>query len=163
MSTTDKEALFRALVDRQRDLIWHVCRDYCAVLSDSWQIEDAFQEVLCAIWRDLEKFEGRSAEGTWVYRVATNTMRDLLRPMRNRAVPDAPATLDTPDTDNSNYRHLLQLIALLPQPDLQIVRAHLDGYSNREIAAITGLSATAVAMRLSRAKRRLRHQYEHSL
>lgn len=70
------------MVMRQQDLIWHVCSDYS--LSAAYEVEDGVQEVLCALWRYFDKFEGRSSERTWVYKVATNAMLMLYRKAGNR-------------------------------------------------------------------------------
>lgn len=48
MTEKEREVLFRGLLDRQRDMIWHVCESYS--LSAAWETEDAFQEVLCVLW-----------------------------------------------------------------------------------------------------------------
>jgi len=78
----NREEAFNAMVMRQQDLIWHVCSDYS--LSAAYEVEDGVQEVLCALWRYFDKFEGRSSERTWVYKVATNAMLMLYRKAGNR-------------------------------------------------------------------------------
>ena len=143
----DRNKKFDALVKRHRDLIWHVCADYS--LSAAWEVQDAVQEVLCVLWRDFETFSGRSSERTWVYRVASNTMISLKRRQNN--VPQAVLEEMADDLrveDDENYRFLLQAIENLDDVDGQIVRAHLDGFQNQEIAAITGLSLATIGRRL---------------
>ena len=76
-SEKDRIALFNALVLRHKTMIWHICSDYG--LGKAWNIEDCIQEVMVNLWRDFDKFEGRSSEKTWVWRVATNTMLMLKR------------------------------------------------------------------------------------
>lgn len=148
---------FMEMVERQRDLIWHVCSDYS--LSAAWTVEDAFQEVLVTLWRDWRRYEGRSLERTWVYRVATNVMLGLKRKMGNRPQPEEPL-VDEAVEDDSNYQYLMQLIDTLPVVDATIVKAHLDGFSYAETAKVVNLSVTAVAMRLSRARHKLKERYE---
>ena len=55
----NREATFNAMVERHRDMIWHVCSDYS--LSAAYEVEDGVQEVLCALWRCFDSFEGRSS------------------------------------------------------------------------------------------------------
>lgn len=155
----DRNKKFDALVKRHRDLIWHVCADYS--LSAAWEVQDAVQEVLCVLWRDFETFSGRSSERTWVYRVASNTMISLKRRQNNvpQAVLEEVADGLRAEEDE-NYRFLLQAIENLDDVDGQIVRAHLDGFQNQEIAAITGLSLATIGRRLSAARERLREEYE---
>lgn len=73
----DRIENFNALVLRHKAMIWHICSDYS--LGRAWNIEDCIQEVMVSLWRDFDKFEGRSSEKTWVWRVATNTMLMLKR------------------------------------------------------------------------------------
>ena len=51
------------------------------------------------------------------------------------------------------------MIEAVPEPDRTIIKAHAQGYGYAEIAKITGLSVAAVSMRLTRALRKLRKQY----
>lgn len=155
----NRENDFDALVSRHRDMIWHICSDYS--LSNAWQVEDAVQEVLCVLWRDFDQFSHLSSERTWIYRVASNTMISLKRRMNNQPQTPLDTTLhDSHTTPDENYNHLLQLIDNLAPQDRQIVRAHLDGFQNQEIAAITGLSLSTIGRRLAVAKTLLRNQYE---
>ena len=155
---SDREQRYISLIHRHRDLIWHVCQDYS--LSAAWTAEDAFQEVLCQLWRCLDQYQGRSAERTWVYRIATTTLLEIKRKRSNQ--PTADATTTEPGIAHPQEMYDLErLIETLGEPDATIVRASLDGFDYREIAAITGLTRGAVAMRLSRAKDKLRKILNH--
>jgi RNA polymerase sigma-70 factor (ECF subfamily) len=48
---------------------------------------DATQDALLAAVRALDRFDGRSAVATWLYRIATNTCIDELRRRRRRPAP----------------------------------------------------------------------------
>jgi RNA polymerase sigma-70 factor (ECF subfamily) len=74
-----------------------VCRRIAGPTRDS---DDACQEALIKIVRNLGTFDGRSAFGTWAYRIATNAALDELRKRRRRplvAVDDdtSPEPVDT--------------------------------------------------------------------
>ena len=154
-------ASFEDMVGRNRSLIWHVCSDYS--LGMSWNREDCVQEVLCRLWQDYGQLREPSKERAWVYRVATRTMLMLKRSRQNQLQP-VLQRLDTvqpeSDRDEENYRCLLQLIDSLPESQAVIIRAHLDGFSNKEIASMTGGTATGVAMRISRIRKRLKQLYD---
>lgn len=157
-----REQSFLGMVMRNKELIWNICRSYG--FSAAWEVEDAYQEVLCMLWRDMDQFKGRSAERTWVYRVAKNTLLMLKRKDSNLPQPDngplAPFYSDTvPDTEN--YNLLMELVNHLPDMDRDVVHAHIEGFSYKEISDIFGLTVPAVAMRLARSKARLRRQYNH--
>lgn len=71
------DRLLRAHYDR----IYGVCR---RITGNDADAADAAQEALLAIVRGLGRFDGRSAFGTWVYRIATNASLDELRRRRRR-------------------------------------------------------------------------------
>ena len=153
---------FNALVLRHKAMIWHICSDYS--LGRAWNTEDCMQEVMVNLWRDFDKFEGRSAEKTWVWRVATNTMlmlrrKDVRSPQTETMDPTNEGLAGAALQDD-NYQQLLQLIDALPEENSVAIRAFLDGFSYKEIADMTHSTVGAVAMRIARTKRRLKRLYE---
>lgn len=150
------EKTFKELIHRHSNLLWSVCRNYR--LSAAWTTEDAFHEVLVALWQGFASFDGRSTERTWVFRVATNTMISLTRKIGNQPTLPPPPQRE-PSYREDDYRDLVEMIDAVPEPDHTIIMAHLNGFSYAEIAKTTGLSVGAVSVRLSRALRKLRKQY----
>ncbi|NRF65789.1 RNA polymerase subunit sigma-70 [Aquincola sp. S2] len=91
MSATDPDLLARAqagdsaafdalVAPHRRRLHTHCYR----MLGSPHDADDALQETLLAAWRALASFEGRSALGTWLYRIGTNVCLRLIsqRPRR---------------------------------------------------------------------------------
>ena len=75
----DRAAL-DALLRRHYDRVHAVCR---RIAGGSRDADDAAQEAMISIVRALDRFDGRSAFSTWIYRIATNAALDELR-RRNR-------------------------------------------------------------------------------
>ncbi|MGA2520502.1 MAG: sigma-70 family RNA polymerase sigma factor [Acidimicrobiales bacterium] len=78
----DRRAL-EVLLTTHYDRVHALCR---RMLGNDADALDATQDALLAAVKGLSRFDGRSAFGTWLYRIATNTCIDELRRRRRRPV-----------------------------------------------------------------------------
>ncbi len=115
-----------------------------------------------AIVRGLPGFDGRSAFGTWAYRVATNACLDELRRRRRRPEPglpegsaEVPAPLDEVEglTTRLDLDEALQ--ALPPDYRAAVVLRDVCGLSYDEIAQTLHVPPGTVRSRIARGRRAL--------
>jgi RNA polymerase sigma-70 factor (ECF subfamily) len=69
------------------------------MLGSAFEAEDAVQETFIRAWRGYERFEGRAALRSWLFRIVTNVCLSMLEAPQRRARPmdlNAPSSADHP-------------------------------------------------------------------
>ena len=140
------------LVNTYSDLILRLSYTYLKSTQDG---EDICQTVLLKLLTGDEAFDSPEHEKAWVIRAAINACKDELRAFRRRAVPleEAPeaAAPEVPQSD------VLDAVMELPEKYREAIHLfYYEGYSAKEIAALTGRSEAAVSAHLSRGRKKLR-------
>lgn len=157
----DKDAEFKKILDENKDRIYRIC---CAYVSDKDERDDLYQEIVINIWKNLDKFEGRSQISTWIYRIAVNTSllhirssgkREKLHTEINENIHNIPEDNDKEEKikTGSMIEKLYNSIRLLPELDRLIISMVLDDLSYKEIAEITGMNISNVGVKINRIKK----------
>ncbi|MGO9340719.1 MAG: RNA polymerase sigma factor [Terracidiphilus sp.] len=139
--------------------------------ADAETRRDLLQEILIALWRSLDGFDGRCSLRTWVYRVAHNSAASHVgRQLRMRkqgfvGLEEVPELADGAEGEEAaGHRDeialLYQLIEQLKPLDRQVVVAYLEGMDAASTAEITGLSARNVATKIHRIKHILARRFQ---
>jgi len=89
------------------------------MLGSAFDAEDAVQETMVRAWRSLDRFEGRSALKSWLYRIATNVCLDMLNGRERRARPMDLGPAREPVESNLNT--LPEVTWIQPVPDRLVV------------------------------------------
>ncbi|MQA06928.1 MAG: sigma-70 family RNA polymerase sigma factor [Pseudonocardiaceae bacterium] len=98
---------------------------YCyRMLGSAFEAEDAVQDTLVRAWRSVDRFEGRSALRSWLYRIATNVCFDMLNGRRRRALPMDLAPSKSPDAPVGSPRP--ENTWIQPIPDGRVLPAADD-------------------------------------
>lgn len=91
-------------------------RAYCyRMLASPFEADDAVQETLIRAWRAHDRFEGRAALRSWLYRIATNVCLDMLNGRQRRARPMDLGPAREPVAENLNT--LPEVTWIEPVPD----------------------------------------------
>lgn len=163
------------VVGRQQELYDTAVAEFGPALSrlaagyetDPEKRRDLQQEIHLQLWRSFAIFDERCSLKTWAFRVAHNTAVSWVnRERRNSAglvgleEIEVAARQREPDVDHQRLlRHLSELIHKLKPLDRQIMLSYLEEMDATAIAAITGLSAANVAMKIHRIKNILARQF----
>ncbi len=152
------------LIRRHAGLIHKIAYAYCRDATDR---EDVVQEVAVQLWRSRHRYDGRSKETTWVYRIALNVAISFQRRERRHrerrlsidahAITIAAASEVEPGED---VELLLRCIDDLGALDEALVLLYLDGNDHASIADVLGISVSNVGTKLLRIKDRLRVAFE---
>jgi RNA polymerase sigma-70 factor (ECF subfamily) len=87
------------------------------MLGSPFEAEDAVQETMIRAWRAHDRFEGRSALRSWLYRIATNVCLDMLNGKERRTRPMDLGPAGEPVFENL---HTPESPWLQPVPDAMV-------------------------------------------
>jgi len=150
-------AAFEALYRRHAAHVYGLC---LRMTAQHHTAEDCTQEAFVQAWRNLPRFETRSAFGTWLHRIAVNTVLQQARRRREqlgtedsieREVADVLADATAADPDMA--RDIETAIAALPAGARHVlVLAGIYGYSHDEAAGMLGIAVGTCKAQLHRAR-----------
>jgi RNA polymerase sigma-70 factor, ECF subfamily len=151
------------LVDAVSPQLWRIA--WRLLPGDTASAEDAVQETLVRMWRQLPDWQpGRARLTTWLHQVVTNICLDRLR-RTGRTVPDTEAP-DHPDPgpgallglerDDARARVDAALAGLPDRQRAAIVLVHFEELPAAAAAVALEISVEALESLLARARRSLR-------
>lgn len=161
---TDREQRMRSLMGEVADPV----RRYLLRRTDAATADDALAETLLVLWRRLDDVPDDALP--WTIVVARNCLANLERAARRQGrvvgkiialdpppladIAADPAAPSSGADDAATVRHAL---GRLRADDAEVLRLWAwDELTSPQIAAVLGISQNAAALRLHRAKKRLR-------
>ena len=149
------EALARASADRLYAIAYQITRDHD-------RADEAVQQTLVAMWRDLPSLRDSTRFEGWTYRLVTRACLGELRRRRRASIvelsPDEVVGGPEDVADGIIARDQLDraLARLSPDHRAVLVLRHLTGLSIDELADVLGVPRGTVASRLHHATRAMR-------
>ena len=126
--------------------------------------EELLHEIVFQLWKAYPSFRGASHVDTWLYRialrVATRFKARTARRKRRSVHLEGIAIVDRRDTvhdaaRNEEKQRLRACISRLGPADRALVTLHLEGLSNAAVADTLGITPGNVAVKLTRARKKL--------
>jgi RNA polymerase sigma-70 factor (ECF subfamily) len=128
------------------------------------EAEDVVQDTLIRLWENAASWTPDARIGTWLHRVCYNRAIDTLR--RRRAFVDESVLADLPDGADLPESAMLRSESVVSVRDAidrlptrqrtAVLLFHFQDFSQREAAAVMGVSEDALESMLARARRQLR-------
>lgn len=156
VSTTMDNEQFAGFYARSARQLWaylaRVSRD--PALADDLT-QESYVRFLCATVPQ----EGEVAARKYLFKIATNLLRDHWRKPESRSIDEMPESLFEAkclagQTDSQVM--LGPAMAQMRPRDRQLLwLAYAEGYSHREIAEVTGLGSASIRLLLFRARRKM--------
>jgi len=164
---SQQDARYLAAAREHGAMIQRLARGYEA---DADLRGDLVQEIHAALWRSFAIFQGQCSERSWVHRIAHNVAVTHMmtgRRVRRALLVGLEEIEQLPDGDDPEHTtgqrslsdRLLAAIHRLKPADRQVMLLYLEDLTAAEIAEVTGLSASAVAVRIHRLKALLAEPY----
>ena len=156
------EVLARGSIDRLYAMAERVLRDPSAA-------EDAVQDCLIRVWRDLRALRNPAQFEAWTYRLLLNACRDEQRRIRRRPVQveisprDRTTEQDTPTEVAHRDQIERGFKALTVEHRMVLALHHYLGLRPREIAELLGIPEGTATSRIHYGTRALRAALESDL
>ena len=165
---------FNILVETYQTKVFNMAY---SMLSNYDDASDAAQEVFLKVYKNINKFEGKSSLSTWIYRICVNVCNDILR-KRTRSIPvislfssskndydeekpleikdDTPTPEERLEMTETQIEVRRALSELSDEFKTVITLYDLEGLSYDEISEILKCPVGTIKSRLNRARKALK-------
>ena len=145
---------FGALVEREQEYLYRMAFLYVRHEADAL---DVVQDTIIKAYKSLKTLREPEYFRTWLTKILINTAQDMLR-RRKPTVPleEEVGCAAKEEMAPEERLDLYQALEGLPEKYRDVVKLkYLDGYTIREISAVTGMPEGTVPVYLRRAIRQL--------
>ncbi|MCI8399925.1 MAG: sigma-70 family RNA polymerase sigma factor [Oscillibacter sp.] len=147
------EEQIQTLIDEYSDAIFRLAYSYLKNRADA---EDVMQETLLKRYIETKAFDSPEHERCWLFRVAANECKKILRSPWKRRTGPLDEMEDVPCFDTPAQSELFrQVMALPPKYRAAIYLHYYEGFPVRDIAAAMNANPSTVQTWLMRARGQL--------
>lgn len=162
---------FDGLVERYQEPVYRVVHRFLGNREDALE---ASQETFAKVYLKLDTFDTSRKFSTWLFTVAGNLARDVLRRRKRRpevletemfsSMPGSSPGGDRPDqfavVKEEAERLRAAVDRLSEEKRLAVVLRYFEGLPIAEVSQITGTEVSTLKVRLFRARKELMHMLE---
>ncbi len=150
---------FRELLEKYQGKVHSII---FGILRNREDTEDIAQQVFTKVYFAIKDFDCRCLLLTWICRIAVNECYSHLRKKRIPIVhepeeaPEHAGNLPPVDKTMAQRDFLNKLMARLPEEDRWLlIEKEVEGHSITELSEMTGMTASAIKIKLFRARHKL--------
>ncbi len=148
------EKEFLSQLKEHQNIIYKLVHLYANTEEDK---KDLYQEIVLQAWKTYAAFRGDAKFSTWLYRLCLNTIFTIQKKTNRIEYTDTATFEETYFTTSGNddVDRLYKAIRTLPETERAIISLHLDGYDNKEVSEMLGITPNLVGVKLHRIKQQL--------
>jgi RNA polymerase sigma-70 factor (ECF subfamily) len=148
------EKEFLSQLKEHQNIIYKLVHLYAYTEEDK---KDLYQEIVLQAWKTYSAFRGDAKFGTWLYRLCLNTIFTIQRKVNKIEYADTAQFEEIHFTPSGNdeAERLYKAIRRLAETERAIISLHLDGYDNKEVGELLGITPNLVGVKLHRIKQQL--------
>jgi RNA polymerase sigma-70 factor, ECF subfamily len=156
---------FSVMVKALSPVAWRIA---FRILADNESAEDAAQESMVKLWRNLGRFRDNQKFSSWFYRIVVNSCYDELRKRKKNIVHRTDERTwfmlgEIVKEDNSEgpsveeYAEIMKAVTekLTPAQKSVFILSDLEGMNSGQIEEITGMGRNTVKANLHYARKRV--------
>jgi RNA polymerase sigma-70 factor (ECF subfamily) len=119
-------------------------------------MQESYVRFLCAAGAPSLATDGEAAARRYLFRIASNLLRDHWRRPRNASIEEIPEEFFAArGVSDAQIQLEPAMRQMKPRERQMLWLAHAEGYSHREIAKMMGLNAASIRLLLFRARRKI--------
>ena len=143
--------IFAVLYERHHVALFNFLRRY---VGNDHVAEDLLQETFLRVFRGMDQFHPEKRLTDWIYTIALNAARDLLRRRRPSATEPEPAAAAAGPAEETERREehqrLSKMILDLPDEERAVfLLSRVEGRPLQEVADVMGFSLRTAKNRLA--------------
>lgn len=156
MKRQREEAVAR-VIEEYANPLFRMC---FIVLKHEQDAQDVLQETFIKYMEKAPQFENAQHEKAWLFKVASNLCKDLLRFKKRNCFVDMEEVAQY--CKEPEEAEVLKEVMLLPAKYKSAMHLYyIEGYKQEEIAGILGISENAVKKRMQRGRELLKERLQN--
>ena len=144
------------LVKEYESMVYHIAY---RMMQNEQEAKDISQEIFVKVYRNLSKFDEKSAFSTWLYRIAVNTCIDALRKNKTKQTISWEQHIEQNKNETATYQTPENIYLQREKQNDIMETLHMQDMTYGEIAECLSVSLGTVKSRIARAREQFKKEF----